>query len=96
MQLGQNIGYLHEINIEVNTPEKFVATVHNAQTNIGIKDVHIGIFKGWFNNNNNAYDALITDVNKIVTDRDPGPGKSRPFLVIIIPVPIIFKIQTFC
>ena len=24
-------GYLHDINIEVNTPKKIVATVHNAQ-----------------------------------------------------------------
>ena len=32
MELGQKIGYHHDINIEVNTPKKnFVATVHNAQ-----------------------------------------------------------------
>ena len=31
MQLGQKIGYLHDINIEVNTQKNLVATEHNAQ-----------------------------------------------------------------
>ena len=51
MQLGQKIGYVHDINIEVNTPKKFLwqlYIMHKKYMNNGCTH----IFKGWCNNNN--------------------------------------------